>query len=289
MTNQGEGPVVLPEMREVWQQTLGWQPDSRQQDQFQRFYDLILQGNRQLNLTRITDPQEFWEKHLWDSLSGIKPWLGEQQKAEGRGQRVDGREDEKGKEDREDREDGGAEHLSSSPLSPLPSSYTVIDIGTGAGFPGIPVAIAHPNWTVTLLDSTRKKLAFVDQALAELGVENARTYVDRAEQIGHNSQHRAMYDLVLIRAVAAASVCAEYAIPLLKLGGTAVLYRGQWTEEEAIGLQSALEKLGGSLEHIEQFLTPLSQGVRHCLYLRKLQPTPALFPRSIGVPTQKPL
>lgn len=258
--------VVLAEMTEVWQQTLAWQPNPHQQAQFQHFYDLILQGNRQFNLTRIIEPQEFWEKHLWDSLSGIKPWLGEGQRAE-----------------------SGEQKSEESEAIPNSPPYSVIDIGTGGGFPGVPVAIVHPHWQVTLLDSTRKKLAFVDQMLSELGVENARTVVERAEQVGHQPQHRDSYDLVLIRAVAAASVCAEYALPLLKIGGTAVLYRGQWTAEEAIGLQTALEKLGGELEHVEAFLTPLSQGVRHCLYLRKRKPTPALFPRSIGIPTQKPL
>lgn len=240
---------VLPEMGEVWLQTLNWQPDARLQAQFQRFYDLIVQGNRQLNLTRITAPQEFWEKHLWDSLSGIKPWLD----------------------------------------SSKQEAYSVIDIGTGAGFPGVPVAIVRPDWQVTLLDSTRKKLMFVDQSLTELGIENARTCVDRAEQVGHAPQHRTGYDLVLIRAVATASVCAEYAMPLLKIGGAAVLYRGQWTEAEAIGFQSALETLGGSLEQVEPFVTPLSQSVRHCVHLRKLKPTPTMFPRSIGIPKQKPL
>jgi 16S rRNA (guanine527-N7)-methyltransferase len=266
-------------MTAVWWQTLEWQPDSWQQEQFEHFYDLILQGNRQFNLTRIIAPQEFWEKHLWDSLSGIKPWLGGGQ----------------GVEDREQTEEIGTQtrQVNLSPLTPLPLSpslpLSVIDIGTGAGFPGVPVAIVRPNWRVTLLDSTRKKLTFVNQVLLELGIENASTVVDRAERVGHAPHHRERYDLVLIRAVAAASVCAEYAIPLLKVGGTAILYRGQWTDEEAIELQAALEKLGGELEQVEAFLTPLTQGVRHCVYLRKLKPTPDLFPRSIGIPTQKPL
>jgi len=112
----------LPEMAEIWQQTLNWQPSDHQQGQFQRLYHLILEGNRQLNLTRITDPQEFWEKHLWDSLRGIAP---------------------KG------------EFISS-----LQQGVSVIDIGTGAGFPGIPVTIIAPNCTITLMDSTRKKNYF---------------------------------------------------------------------------------------------------------------------------------
>jgi 16S rRNA (guanine527-N7)-methyltransferase len=266
MRDEGGSEIVLPEMIDVWQQTLSWQPDIRQQAQFQRFYELILEKNRQLNLTRITEPQEFWEKHLWDSLSGVKRWL------LGVGNWGLG----VGKEESD---------LAESIAPP----FQVMDIGTGAGFPGVPVAIVFPSWRVTLLDSTRKKLAFLEEALAELKIHNAKTIVDRAEQIGHNPQHRETYDLVLIRAVAAAAVCVEYALPLLKVGGVAVLYRGQWTEAEAIGLSSALPKLGATLEQVEAFTTPLTESVRHCLFVRKQKPTPPTFPRAIGIPTQKPL
>ena len=106
----------LPQMNSVWQQTLNWQPNASQEQLFQQVYQEILEGNKIQNLTRITDPEDFWEKHLWDSLSGIVGLEAElQQKQE------------------------------------------IIDIGTGAGFPGIPLAIAFPNWKITLLDSTRKK------------------------------------------------------------------------------------------------------------------------------------
>ncbi|MBD2022423.1 16S rRNA (guanine(527)-N(7))-methyltransferase RsmG, partial [Leptolyngbya sp. FACHB-36] len=167
---------ILPEMDELWQQTIVWKPSPEQQRQFQRLYEAVLEGNRQLNLTRITEPQEFWEKHLWDSLRGIRDLL-----------QVD-------------------------------SPQRAIDIGTGAGFPGIPIAIAQPTWTVTLLDSTRKKIAFVDRLLEELEIKTATALVGRVEQVGHDPAHRQQYDLALIRAVATANVCAEYALPLLKLG-----------------------------------------------------------------------
>jgi 16S rRNA (guanine527-N7)-methyltransferase len=226
----------LPALLEVWQETLGWQPNEDQRRQFQRLYEQTLEGNRLLNLTRITEPQEFWEKHLWDSLLGIKPWL-------------------------------------TAPLEAQVnqvSLYKVIDIGTGGGFPGVPVAIARPDWFVTLLDSTRKKLVFLDSLLASLGITNAQTWVERAEQLGKSAEHREQYDLVLIRAVASAVVCAQYCLPLLKVGGVAVLYRGQWTEEEAIALKSVVTKLGGEVEVVEAVTTPLSQGVRHCVYLKKV-------------------
>jgi 16S rRNA (guanine527-N7)-methyltransferase len=237
----------LPKLLEVWQQTLGWQPDEAQQGQFQKLYEQILEGNRLLNLTRITEPQEFWEKHLWDSLLGIKPWL-------------------------------------AAALEAQAAPYKVIDIGTGCGFPGVPVAIARPDWFVTLLDSTRKKLVFLDSLLTSLGITNAQTWVERAEQLGKSVEHREQYDLVLIRAVASAVVCAQYCLPLLKVGGVAVLYRGQWTEAEAIALESVVIKLGGEVEAVEAVTTPLSEGIRHCVYLKKVFTTQKKLPqkRDIG-------
>lgn len=237
---------ALPDLPDLWQ-SLGWQPTITQQAQYQALYRAILQGNQQLNLTRITAPDEFLEKHLWDSLRGIQPWL-----------------------------------------SAEPQPLRLIDIGTGAGFPGVPIAIAQPTWQVTLLDSTRKKIAFLDRLAAELNLK-LPTVVERAEQIGHLPQHRAAYDLATVRAVAAATVCAEYALPLLRVGGVAILYRGQPEEENRQALQSAVVELGGEIQQIESFVTPLSQGARHCIYLRKIAPTPSLYPRSVGVPTQNPL
>lgn len=242
---------LLPEMAEIWQQTLNWQPTAQQQAQFQRLYELILEGNRQLNLTRITDPQEFWEKHLWDSLRGIAP----------QGQFI----------------------------SSLQEGAFVIDIGTGAGFPGIPVIITAPNCQITLMDSTQKKITFIEKILTELALTNTKTLVGRAEEIGQQPQHRQAYDIAFIRAVGTASVCAEYALPLLKQSGLAVIYRGNWTEEETTVLQNAVNQLGGVIELIEKFTTPLSDSIRHCLYVRKVANTPANFPRAVGVPSQKPL
>ena len=230
--------VTLPEMVELWQETLLWQPNDEQQAQFQRLYDLIIEGNKYLNLTRITEPLDFWEKHLWDSLRGILP-------------------------------------LRSLPNSEaiyelrLESMSKVIDIGTGAGFPGLPVAIALPHSTVTLLDSTRKKISFLETVLSSLEIENAFTLMGRAEEIVRQPQHRKAYDLALLRAVASASVCAKYALPLLKTGGLAILYRGHWTVEEEADLQSVVEELGGAIALVEAFTTPVSQSDRHCVYLRK--------------------
>lgn len=238
----------LSDFLEVWQRTLNWQPDRSQCLQFQKLYREILLANRQFNLTRITEPQEFWEKHLWDSLSGLLRFSGH-----------------------------------------LDRDFSVIDIGTGAGFPGVPVAIAYPNWSITLLDSTQKKISFLKNLIQNLSLKNVKTLIGRAEVIGQEKQHREAYDLVLIRAVASVSVCAEYTLPFLKVGGRAILYRGHWSEEENIALQKAIERLGGKIEKIDAFTTPLTQSIRHCIYLYKYSSTSREFPKAIGVPSQYPL
>jgi 16S rRNA (guanine527-N7)-methyltransferase len=252
---------ALPEFLDLWQETIGWQPDAAQLQQFQRLYESVLAGNRQLNLTRITEPNDFWEKHLWDSLRGIQSFLTPQSLSDSL----------------------------SLATEQSDSTFSAIDIGTGAGFPGIPVAIVQPTWNVTLLDATRKKINFLNEMLASLDIQNAATWVDRVEQLGRSPRHRAHYDLALVRAVAIASVCAEYALPLVKLGGSAILYRGQWTEAEQAVLEPAVQQLGGEIETVEAFVTPLTSSDRHCIVIRKVAETPLEFPRAIGIPTQTPL
>lgn len=246
-----ESVSSLPEMLEVWQETLNWQPTNDQQNQLQKLYELVIEANRYLNLTRITEASEFWEKHLWDSLRGVAP----------------------------------KQHF----LDFLHQGASVIDIGTGAGFPGLPISIIFPSCQVTLLDSTRKKINFIDSVFNDLLLTNAKTIVGRVEEIGQESKHRENYDLAVIRAVGSVSACAEYSLPLVKKGGLAVIYRGSWTKEENQSLENAVHHLGGEIELIEEFTTPLSNSIRHCLYLRKVKHTPVSFPRPVGIPTQKPL
>lgn len=247
------GSRALPEMAAKWQKTMGWQPDAGHLLEFQSLYEQILAGNQQLNLTRIVEPKEFWEKHLWDSLRGIAP------------------------------------ALLSDLLPKELEKVEIIDIGTGAGFPGLPVAIARPDWQITLLDASGKKIDFLNSLIDNLGFENVTAITARAEEIGQQSQYRSRYELALARAVAPASVCAEYALPLLKVGGLAVLYRGQWSDEETESLSITVKKLGGIVDFVERFTTPLTRSLRHSLYLRKIAPTPEKFPRPVGVPGRKPL
>ncbi len=237
----------LPTLNEIWQQTTDWCPTQTQQSQLQSLYTAVITANKTLNLTRITEPEEFWEKHLWDSLRGIGDLI-----------------------------------LNSTPLK-------VIDIGTGAGFPGLPLAIARTDWQLTLVDSTAKKIGFVESIASEIGLTNVRSLVSRIEELGQNRQHRHQSDLALIRAVASANVCAEYSLPLVKLGGTAILYRGNWTEAETESLELAVAKLGGEIAKIDRFTTPISNSIRHCIWLRKAADTHPYYPRAVGIPNLKPL
>ena len=241
----------LPKMAEIWEKTLNWQPTNLQENQFQQLYQLIIAGNRQINLTRITEPEEFWEKHLWDSLRGIAP--------------------------------------KQIFIPGIDRGKRIIDIGTGAGFPGLPMALIFPNSQVTLLDSTGKKIAFIETVLSALALNNVKTLLGRAEEIGQQYEHRQNYDVAVIRAVGNVSVCAEYSLPLVRKGGLAIIYRGSWSEAENESLETAVEQLGGVVELIEEFATPLSNSMRHCLYLRKVTNTPISFPRGVGIPSQKPI
>jgi 16S rRNA (guanine527-N7)-methyltransferase len=239
---------VLPPMNQVWSQTLHWQPRDTQEQLFQQIYQEVLAGNRQQNLTRITSPEDFWEKHLWDSLSGII----------------------------------GLEEI-------LAHKLQIIDVGTGAGFPGIPLAIAFPHWRITLLDSTRKKITFVNDLIAKLQLDNATGIVARAEELGRIPGDRASYDLALVRAVSKPSVCAEYSLPFVKKGGLAVLYRGHWSEADTASLAPVVAQLGGEIELVHPWETPLSKGIRHCIYIRKHSATSKEFPRGVGIPDKHPL
>ncbi|MEB3160402.1 MAG: 16S rRNA (guanine(527)-N(7))-methyltransferase RsmG [Synechocystis sp.] len=232
-----------------WPAGLDWQPTPAQIAAFCQLYEGILSGNQRLNLTRITAPMEFLEKHLWDSLAGILL----------------------------------------CPSCCQLSGAAVIDIGTGGGFPGFPIALTWPQWRVTLLDSTRKKILYLEELGYRLGLTNVNVVVDRAESLGQQSQHRDQYDIATIRAVGDGAVCAEYGLPLLKVGGILALYRGQWSPEEGDRLAGVSQQLGGTVLATIPVETPWTKAKRHFIYVIKEKPTPPEFPRAIGIPRQHPL
>ncbi len=242
--------ITLPNLDEVWQETMNWKPNDRQKELFNGLYREILIGNQETNLTRITEKQDFWEKHLWDSLIVFK---------------------------------------NIETIAGKNPKIKAIDIGTGAGFPGIPVAIAHPSWKVKLLDATRKKIYFLQSLIEKLGLKNLKTLIGRVEEIGREKIHREAYNIALIRAVGKPSVCAEYALPLLEIGGFAILYRGNWSVEETDSLNVVVSQLGGKIALVEAFETPLTNSIRHCIYLEKISSTPSKFPRGVGIPSHQPL
>ncbi|MGI0479540.1 16S rRNA (guanine(527)-N(7))-methyltransferase RsmG [Geminocystis sp. CENA526] len=236
---------LLPTYEDLWKSTTNWIPSAENLQLWQGIYDEILAINQHLNLTRITTPEEFWEKNLWDSLAPVLEYDFNHKK--------------------------------------------IIDIGTGGGFPGIPISIVFPDAELTLMDSVAKKINFIKEVAKKLNLTNINTLVDRAEAIGQDQNHRKHYDFAVIRAVAEISVCLEYSLPLLKIGGIAILYRGNITEEEKLKIEEVSHKLGGKLMKITNQNTPLQNHIRHCIYIEKVKLTAKKYPREIGKPTKSPL
>lgn len=196
----------------------------QQEELFGLLYDCVIAGNERLNLTRITTRENFWEKHLWDSLWGIAPYF--------------------------------SAH-----------ALNVIDIGSGAGFPGLVIAIAKPHWYITLVESRQKKVTFLTETITTLGLKNVRAIADRAEHLSQQRPFRRAYDLATLRAVSDLRTCLHYALPFLAPQGLAVLYRGQWSDQEGADLAELIQKRQWVLVRATATKTPLTGSIRHCLYL----------------------
>lgn len=215
-----------------------------QLEQFQIYYELLLETNKVMNLTAITEIEEVAVKHFIDSLLAFDSDFSEKKLA---------------------------------------------DIGTGAGFPGIPLKIYCPSLHVVLIDSMEKRLKFLDKVIAMLGLKNIVCEHLRAEDAGRNKRHREEYDIVTARAVAKLSVLAEYCLPLVKRGGKFIALKGSKYREEISEGEKAIGILGGKIEKaIEVKLPGLDDG-RAVIIVRKLAPTSSKFPRKAGTPEKNPL
>ncbi|MBT6069012.1 16S rRNA (guanine(527)-N(7))-methyltransferase RsmG [Candidatus Peregrinibacteria bacterium] len=166
---------------------------------------------------------------------------------------------------------------------------TLLDIGSGGGIPGIPLAIELPNATVTLLDSTEKKMKAAKEILKEIGVENVKTAVGRIEELGHDPNFRESFDVVTARAVAPLPTLLEYALPFVKVGGHFIAYKSKNYSEELAICDEALKLLGGKLIATHEYTLPADSGERVYLVFEKIKETPEKYPRRIGVPKKSPL
>lgn len=173
-------------------------------------------------------------------------------------------------------------------LKYIPQNAYVIDVGTGAGFPGIPIKIVREDTNVTLLDSLNKRINFLNEIIEKTELKNIKTIHGRAEDFGQNKEYREVYDISIARAVANLSTLAELCLPFVKKGGSFIAMKGNSTDEfeEA---QKAIELLGGKIEKIDRFNLPGTNIERNIVVIKKINSTPKQYPRKAGTPASKPI
>ena len=218
----------------------------KQLQQFMTYYEMLIEKNKVMNLTAITDFDEVVEKHFVDSVSLI--------------QVVD-----------------------------LHQPLKVIDLGTGAGFPGIPLKIVFPELNVVLADSLNKRLVFLNEVIDALGLTEIYTVHGRAEDLARMPEYREQFDLCVSRAVANLATLSEYCLPYVKTGGTFISYKSGTVQEEAEEAEKAINILGGQVKDITYFKLPDSEIDRSLVIINKKKSTPGKYPRKAGTPLKEPL
>ena len=225
---------------------LGITLDENQKKQFTDFYEYLVEKNKVLNLTGITEFQEVLIKHFLDSLACVKA--------------VD-----------------------------MSRIKRIMDIGTGAGFPGVPLKIAFPHLEACLLDSLKKRVNFLEETFQMLKLENITAIHGRAEEYAKNKQYRETYDLCVSRAVSNLATLSEYCLPYVKTGGYFISYKSGTVQEEVEQAQKAVKILGGKIQDVVYFQLPDSEIQRSLVVIEKIKATPGRYPRKAGTPLKEPL
>lgn len=220
--------------------------DKLQREQFQKYYEMLVEWNKVMNLTSITEYNEVYEKHFIDSLAITK-------------------------------------------VIDIEKIDTVLDIGTGAGFPGLPLKIAYPHLNLVLLDSLQKRIHFLNAVIDELGLENIKTLHGRAEDYAKKAEYRESFDLCVSRAVANLATLSEYCIPYIKVGGMFISYKSGNIDEEVEASKTAIKILGGKLENVVKFQLPDTEINRSFVKVNKVQSTRKKYPRKAGMPGKEPI
>lgn len=218
----------------------------KQKRQFSTFYEMLVEKNKVMNLTAITEFDEVIEKHFLDSVS-------------------------------------------LSEVIDLRKKLSVLDMGTGAGFPGIPLKIVFPELKMTLADSLNKRIGFLNEVIEELKLEEITAIHARAEELAKNPEYREQYDLCVSRAVANLSTLSEYCLPFVSISGKFVSYKSGDILEEVEEAKKAVFLLGGQIEEVHRFTFGENDLYRSFVLIEKVKKTPKAYPRKAGTPSKQPL